>query len=83
MSFYDRMTKRSDVNQDSNYTRGHSRIKLLWIPFSFASMVCFAFSSYFLGIVSEKGYLTKFLCSLSFLFVTLALITAKNINHCL
>ena len=80
MTFYQRMLKR-DVLKESDKDKSTSRLKMLWIPFSGVSMVCFAFSSYLLGIISEKGYMTKFLCSISFLFVTLAIIVAKNINH--
>lgn len=55
---------------------------LLWIAFACIATVCFALSAYILGIISVSGVSAKFLNSFGYLFVSICIITVKNLKFC-
>jgi drug/metabolite transporter (DMT)-like permease len=53
---------------------------LMWVFYSCIATVCFAISAYILGIISVGGVSAKFLNSFGYLFISIVILTTKNVR---
>ncbi|CAI2368849.1 unnamed protein product [Moneuplotes crassus] len=71
---------RDNENEDIKEINDQKKRSLSWIFYAISATVCFAISAYILGIISVNGASAKFLNSWGYLFVSILIVSTKNIK---